>query len=225
MSYWQWTRYLEKKVYFSRLEAQSGKTVAALDSSKQSWEDDLLGTFSVEGAFDFSKEVYLINRSMNEMTGVRVVTPFQVKNSEKHILVDRGFLEYEDYAQKNHQKFQSPQEQSIVGILRPAQQKSFFLAPPIKAPEPGTWKDRWLRLEVDKMAVQLPYPVLPVYIEQTNQALDWPKFDEKEITSPGRHLNYTFQWIGFAFFALFIAFFLQFRPANLVRQEMAGSEN
>lgn len=212
MSYWQWTRYLEKKIYFSQLDAQTGKAPKTLTTIPAEWSDWLLSTLHFEGEFDFEKEVVLINRSMNEQTGVRVVTPFHLKGSDIRILVDRGFLPYKDYAEKNYSTYRFPGETYVEGILRPSQKKSFFLAPSTKTPAPNEWRERWLRLEVEKMASQLPYPILPVFLEQTNQQGPWPLFDPKEITSPGRHLNYTFQWLGFGLFALFLVTFLQFRP-------------
>lgn len=219
MSYWQWTRYIEKKGYFATLEEQATKPMSNLDPEAVSWEALYHGKVLIEGSFDFEHEMVLINRSKDDKTGVRVVTPFKLTQTNKAILVDRGFVEYTNYADKNTELYQHADETQIEGLVRPSQEKTFFLAPPTKEPKPGQWVERWLRLEVPMMAKQLPYEVLPIYVEQTNQKGPAPAFDPKEITHPGRHLNYTFQWIGFGLFSIFLALFLQFKPKDRLPSE------
>lgn len=222
MSYWQWTRYQEKIVYFESLDRQAQRPTQPLDPGTTRWEDALYGKFLAQGHLDFDHEVVLINRSKDNVMGVRVVTPLRLEHSQAAILVDRGFLPYGDYDQGNVDRYQRSLETQIEGIARPSQSKTFFLAPDIRMPADGSWKARWLRLDVPKMASQLPYPILPVYLEQTNQAGEFPQYDSKVITKPARHLNYTFQWIGFGLFAIFLAAFLQFRPKPPAQVADAG---
>ena len=60
------------------------------------------------------------------------------------------------------------------------------------------------------MAEQLPYSVPPVFLEQTNTGTAEPTYNPREIIGPPRHLNYCFQWGGFALFALFLGTLMQF---------------
>ena len=105
----------------------------------------------------------------------------------------------------------------MEGFLRPSQERAFFLSPPETAGKPGEWKERWQRLEIETMAGQMPYPVLPVFIEQTNGRGAYPSYSQREDVSPGRHMNYTIQWASFGTFALLFGAFLQTRPARLTK--------
>jgi len=113
------------------------------------------------------------------------------------------------------QKERPEERVTVEGFLRPSHQRAFFLSPPERGAKPGEWKELWIQLEIEAMAAQMPYPLLPVYIEQTNGHGAYPSFSPREEARPARHLNYTIQWASFGTFALIFGAFLQSRPARL----------
>ena len=211
MSYWQYTRYVGKRDYEVTLERQAALGVRTFDQTRTDWSDLLHGATRLRGVFDHERQMVLINRSMHEQTGVKLVTPLKIEGSERHILVDRGFAPYDLYVGDQRELNKLPGLQTVEGILRPSQTKQFFLAPPERVPPDHAWKERWFRLDIAVMGEVLPYELLPVYVEQTNQPGPWPVHNPRAVVPSARHLNYTIQWLSFGTFSLFFGFYLQFR--------------
>ena len=206
MSYWQARRYLEKKVYVAALVEQAQHGVQEFNPNIEHGAAHYFAEVEVEGYFDHEQSMVLKSRSnRDEIPGVKLITPLKLEGFDQVILVDRGFIVYNDYFKIGDRSPYQPKTLQIVkGTLQPSQKKEFFLSPNEKRPKPGKFKEKWHRLEIPLMAIQLPYPVSSVYLEQTNQSGGYLSFDSKKVLSPGRHLNYVFQWLGFGTFALFI---------------------
>lgn len=214
LSYWQWTRYQDKIAYFDLVEKQAALGLRDFPAEPGDWSEWHHAEVRVTGTFDYSREMVLRNRAKNEVGGVKVVTPLVIDDEERAVLVDRGFLPYENYADGDPAEYRPAGEQTVIGKVRPSQLPAFFLSPGIPEPDGETFVERWLRLDVEKMSAQLPYPVVEIFIEQTNQTGAIPEHDPREVLTPGRHLNYTIQWFSFGTFALGFGLFVQFRPKN-----------
>ena len=210
MGYWQYQRYANKKVYFDTVHAREAEGRHPFDPNQQDWSISHHALVGLTGSFENEQEVVLINRSMDGQPGVKVVTPFRLAGSEQRILIDRGYLPYAMYMSGKVEDWRHEGEVAIEGVVRPSAGKSFALAPSMPAPKPGEWKARWLRLEVDIMASQLPYSLLPVYLEQTSPLGTWPVHDPREVLHPARHLNYAIQWPCFGTLVMLFFMFLQF---------------
>lgn len=211
MAYWQFTRYKNKRAYEDLFARQSLKARVPLGNWERDWSAGRLAKVFARGELDYEHEVVLINRSKGHISGVKLITPLRIPARNERILVDRGFFPYDRYARRERGAAQPEGERLVEGRLHPSQKAQFFLAPPMRDPQPGEWKERWLRLDIEKMAKQLPYPVLPVYLEQINQSGDYPVHDPKGVLPSGRHLNYAIQWFSFGSFSWLFALFLQFR--------------
>lgn len=221
MGYWQWTRFQEKNAYFATLEQQNERGVTPLDSTQSDFEDLVHSQVTVRGTFDHEREVFLINRSNHDQPGVKVVTPLRLGDGSAVVLVDRGFLPFDWTMDESKKPLYQPQgEQQLTTRLRRSQVKAFFLTPETRDPEAGKWKGRWLRLEVEKMAKQLPYEVLPVFLEQEEALEGWqyPLPISHKVLPASRHLNYTIQWISFGTFGIFLGALIQFRRKPAVIQ-------
>lgn len=220
MGYWQYTRYQSKKAYFATLERHEHNGITEFDASQVDFEPLYHAVVRVTGVFDHSREVYLRNRSHHDQPGVKLITPLILQGSKGHILVDRGFVPYGMTVDEAARTYDRPEGVvTIEGRLRPSQDKAFFLAPEVRSPEPGRWKMSWMRVDIPVMQSQLPYNVLPVYLEagahlepEYGAIEDFPAPTPAEVLPPLRHLNYVFQWTGFGIFGILLSLFLQFRP-------------
>lgn len=213
LSKWQYDRYVAKKAYFTLLEKQDARGVVDLNMDTESWASEYHVKTVVSGRWDHKHSMVLINRSMGSIPGVKVVTPLVVSTDdgkERALLVDRGFLPFEDFENGWLGKQTDGEVNNLEGILRPSQHATFRFAPPEQPAMDGGYKVRWMRLTCEAMAEQLPYDVVPVFLEQTARTDAYPMYDPREIIGPPRHLNYSFQWGGFAIFSLFIGTMMQF---------------
>lgn len=172
LSYWQWTRHVSKKDLIQKLserivsepinlkERATGTT--AIEISEL-----LHHRARVEGSFDFKHEMVLRNRRLDGQAGELVITPLRFADNSGAVLVIRGFIPLELSSREKRAQFQMPTTPTqLIGLVKEgAYQK---LLAPADPPSGGLnpWVDAWLRVDIEKMQRQIPYPILPVYLEQ-----------------------------------------------------------
>ena len=82
--------------------------------------------------------------------------------------MDRGFIPLEKSKPELRKAFHKDSQADFTGLVKEAQSKK-ILAP--GDPPAGTehpWVDAWLRVDLEAISKQLPYPVLPVFVEIMN---------------------------------------------------------
>lgn len=181
-SAWQWQRHLEKQALISTLKTtlelepiplQTIVESPLLDSALQ-WR-----RVSFSGTYDFEHEVIVRrNRGAQDRAGVHVITPLKLDGSEKYVLIDRGFLPLGRESRDSRKRYQTPSQGSGFGLVKstmaPKLPKALaFLEPqdpPVGADRP--WNDLWIRVDITKMQQQLPYSVLPIYLESMQNPND-----------------------------------------------------
>lgn len=184
LSWWQWHRHLEKqeliKVLDARL-AEEPSPVSKVLERNAPLSDLVHARVRVEGEYDFAHEVVLRNRRYDGMAGVHVLTPLKIPGEERRLLVSRGFLPLLDSEREVRVKYHTPPHVAFVGLIKEPLTAHLF-AP--KDPEPlmGKWVDAWLRPDILKIQKQLPYPLLPFYVELMDEE-DIGKVREKILTS------------------------------------------
>jgi surfeit locus 1 family protein len=169
LSYWQWQRHLGKLEYIQKLTNRLNQPPADLLSLASAptpdWSELVHRRVTVQGRYDFSHEVILRNRRFEEMPGVHVLTPLLIDGSNTYVLVDRGFLPLAQAQPEKRAVYHRPDHARLEGLIKEGQEP-LTLAP--QDPEAGTdrpWIDAWLRPDLKKMQKQLPYPVIPIYLE------------------------------------------------------------
>lgn len=168
MSFWQWDRHLQKLALIETLNQTLRLEPVDLPSLLAQNPDPRTLTWrrvKLSGAFDFKHELLLRNRSYEKRAGVHVITPLKVDGADAWVLVDRGFLPLGRESAENRSRYQRPERTEMFGLIKDTMPKK-FLAPSDPEAGPGKpWVDQWLRVDVDNIAKQLPYPILPFYLE------------------------------------------------------------
>lgn len=200
---WQLDRLEQRRAFNTRVSAQV--SAPELDLNQSASTPDLMEmeyrAVVVRGEYDPAHEIILRNQVYNNQPGYHLLTPLRIAGSDQSILVNRGFIPMEDGAPQARAKYQQSGPVTVRGILRlPHVPK--FAGVPDPALAPGeTRLDAWNAINLDRIRSQVPYALLPVYLQAGAGAAE-TGFPVGEIDSPdlseGSHLGYAFQWFTFA---------------------------
>ena len=156
------------------------------------------------GEYDFSNQLLLVQQNYREMPGAHLVVPLVLDGSNQAVLVDRGWIPFDDVQTGRWQQYDDQRGPvTISGRVQPSQ-ILFGRAAEQAGASAGAQqaKTEWYRIDIEAIQGQLPYQLLPVYVLEApgpegNMAL--PHRIEPEVDlSEGPHLGYAAQWFAFA---------------------------
>ncbi len=210
LGFWQLDRLAERRASNAHLLAQLELPPLTITGQALAPSGVDLRRATVRGRYDFAQEMVLRNRALNGAPGVHVITPLRIAGSATAVLVDRGWIPYDEAAPELRRVYDRPTgEVEVRGILHVSQARLNSLSPadpPLSPDRPRL--DEWFRVDIPRIQQQLPYPLLSVYLEEgqpsvaalppisTPDAL--PRPDVQIDLSDGPHLSYAIQWFSFA---------------------------
>jgi surfeit locus 1 family protein len=204
LGFWQLQRLGQRRAANARIIARMDQPALALDGSALNPEQADLRRATVRGVYDPAHEIVLRNRTYNDSPGVHVITPLRISGSDAAILVDRGWIPYDQADPARRAAFAPPAGAvEVPGILRRPQTRTTALTPADVAPADGSPLTAWHRVDIARIQAQTPYPLLPVFMEQarTEGAFALPRPDPDIALDEGPHLFYAIQWFAFALIA------------------------
>ena len=217
LGFWQLNRLAQRRTANALLLARMNLPPLSIDGSTLDPVADSLRRAVVHGVFDPAQEILLRNRTYNELPGVHLLTPLRIAGSEAAILVDRGWIPYEMSSTDQRAVFPRPEGQvEVLGILRRSQLRSSSFSPadpPLGPSRPRL--DAWHRVDLPRIQEQIPYPLLPLYLEEDQTPGEpvrrFPRAAPEIALSEGGHLGYAVQWFAFAGILLggYVLFFHQ----------------
>jgi surfeit locus 1 family protein len=203
LGFWQLSRLIQRRQSNDLVRSQMAQP--PIETSEEDLPADLTAYRRVvaSGTLDSSRQVILLNRSHNDEPGSHLITPLLPTSSGPAILVDRGWIPYDDGTDRDLSALDPPGSVQIHGILLASQPEPTWsiLADP---PSDGEWRRSWRNLNLERLQAQFPYPILQVYLAQTDplDSADMPRPDATIDLSEGPHLSYAIQWFSFALIAL-----------------------
>jgi len=201
---WQLDRLEKRRAFNTRVLAQVDQPV--LDLQGAGLAQDLANMeyrqVVVTGEYDLSNEVALRNQSWGNQIGVHLLTPLRISGSDRTILVDRGWVPDADFVYDGWSEYAEPGVVEVRGLLRASQSKPDYGRRSDPTPFPGAGPlIAWYFANVERIAEQVSYPLLPVYIQQAPDpawsGLPYRTQPDLEI-SEGPHMSYAIQWFTFA---------------------------
>ena len=133
--------------------------------------------------------------------GYHIITPLLFDGGA--VLVDRGWIPADGNSTPNDwRKYDEAGLLNISGQIRIGQAQPIIggVADPELSPD-QTRLDAWNNLNLERIAKQIPYPILTVYVqpntEDTNSAPPIASQPVVELTE-GSHFGYALQWLSFA---------------------------
>ena len=174
-------------------ELVTGAIDPAIDSAIDSATDPATvqwRTVTATGTYLADEQVLIVNRAQVGITGVNVVTPLELTDG-RLVLINRGFI-------PDTQPVPAPAdgEVRVTGRLRETQERT--LGGLTEAEGDLT---ELFRIDIPRLAEQLPGPVLAVYVDLLSAEPDQGQLPiplpDPEL-GEGSHLSYMFQWWIFA---------------------------
>jgi surfeit locus 1 family protein len=154
------------------------------------------------GTYDFANQVALLNQYHEGVLGYHLLTPLRLADG-RAVLVDRGWIPAEGSGtRESWSRFDGAAQAEVQGMIRLGVTKAPFGGRADPTLPPGqTRLDFWNFVNLERLAAQIPYPILPIYIQPNSDAEDVeppiPFQPEIELTE-GPHFGYALQWFTFA---------------------------
>lgn len=198
---WQLDRLEQRRAFNLQVETMRSMPLLDLNSSKfEAIEEMEWRAVTFTGEYDFENQVAIRNRYFRDQYGYHLLTP--LLSSGTAVLVDRGWIPADGNASPaDWRKYDEPGLVTVTGQIRLGQGKPAFggVADAQPADESPLWV--WNNGDVEQIALQMPYPILPVYvqpdIDPDDEVPPIPYQPTVELTE-GSHFGYALQWFTFA---------------------------
>jgi cytochrome oxidase assembly protein ShyY1 len=196
LGYWQLQRLADRRARNAAIERERLQDPLPITTSVGRGEAEPYTSIRASGEFDPDREVLVYGRSLDGEPGHLVVTPL-VFGDGTAALVIRGWVPFEHQTVPVADAAPPTGELTIRGFLVPDEGDGSTVPD-----EHGVIG----RLDVQGVRSTLPYPVLPLAIQLTEQdepqPSDLPVPLPPEELSEGPHLSYAIQWFSFAAIAV-----------------------
>ena len=163
---WQLDRLSQRRAFNERVAAQIHEPplVLTADSIKQ---NDLAKmeyhAVVATGQYDFAQEIALRNQAFKDQIGVNLLTPLIISGTNQAVLVNRGWIPFEFSTPDKWKQFNTWGMIEVHGIIRYSQSKPDFGG----INDPAGMLQVWNLVNLSRIQEQMPYQLLPVYIQQT----------------------------------------------------------
>ena len=198
---WQLDRLEQRRAFNAQVESARSQSVLDLNAeqpeniSTMEWR-----AVQFVGKYDFANQVAIRNQYQRDQYGYHLLTP--VLSGETAVLVDRGWIPADgNSTPEDWRKYDEAGEVKVTGQIRLGHGKPAVGGVPDALPADGSRLAAWNNADVENIARQLPYRILPIYIQANAESGDneppIPFQPEVELTE-GPHLGYAVQWFTFA---------------------------
>ena len=198
---WQLDRLETRRAFNTQVE--SSRTLPMLDLNQEQPQNIIemeWRAVRVSGQYDFENQIALRNKYHGDEYGYHLLTPLLFSGTV--VLVDRGWVPADgNSAPEDWRKYDEGGEIKVTGQIRLGQGKPAYGGVEDALPVDGSTLAIWNNADVARIASQLPYAALPVYIQldaiENDSTPPIPYQPELELTE-GPHFGYALQWFTFA---------------------------
>ena len=222
---WQLDRLEQRRAFNEQVQSAWAQPVLDLnqelpgDIEEFEWR-----SVTATGEYDFANQIALRNQYHNTEYGYHLLTPLRLDpapgaDQPAAVLVDRGWIPAEgNSTTSDWRRYDEVGKVTVLGQIRLGQTKPAFGGVADPLPENSEKLEVWNNADLTRIALQMPYPVLPIYIQPEPDPYDTeppiPFQPDIELTE-GSHFGYALQWFTFATILFFgYPFFLRKQEAG-----------
>ncbi len=196
LGFWQLDRAEQKRALLSGYSVDRSSTVIQLEPGLQSYADFNYHFATATGHYDAARQFLLDNRTHKGQAGYHVLTPFMLRDSAAAVLVNRGWIALGESRDRLPDPAVDAGWRTIGGRIKLPVGKSFTLG---KEEPRGGWPYRIQRVDMEALAQELGYPLLPLVLlldpdQDQGFVRDWQPLQ----FGPERNVGYAVQWFGLA---------------------------
>lgn len=202
---WQLDRLEQRRAFNAQVTNMRASELLDLNASQP---EDIASmewrAVTVTGEYDFANQMALRNQYSEGIYGFHLITPLQFDGGV--VLVNRGWIPAEsDSLPDDWRVYDEPGTVIVTGQIRLGQGKPSFGGVADALPADGNPLWVWNNLDVTMMSPQMPYPILPIFIQPTTQGDSEPPIPYQPIIelTEGSHFGYALQWFTFAVILFF----------------------
>ncbi len=204
LGFWQLSRLQQRLAFNAHFSATRALPPLNLNSaSAVDWSAMEYRNAVVTGSYDFENQIALRNQYNNRnQYGYALFTPL-ILDDGSAVLVERGWIPADgNSAPADWRQYDRPGKVTLSGVLRLGRAAPEVGGIPNPTLTPGqTQLEFWYLIDLDRIAKQLSYPLLPAYLQlDPDPASDQPPipYPLAVDTSNGPHLGYAIQWFAFS---------------------------
>ena len=191
---WQLERHFQRRARNEFASSQLSHESVSVDALYLQGNIDNIDMRSVTvmGEFDYENEFILREQLLRGKSGVNLITPLMLHNSNRAVLVNRGWIPYEILESEDISIFQKTGSVNVSGRIRKSQDN-----PAGSLVLDGSSREIY-HLDIDDLQRYVGYTLMPVYLQEElgNKSFDaLPQSVPLEFEmTDGPHLGYAVQW-------------------------------
>ena len=203
LGFWQLDRAEEKRDLIELFKKQNDSGPLVITGSPQLDEKVNYRNSQVEGQYISTKLIFIDNKIHQGQSGVYVLTPFKLKESEYSILVNRGWVPMVADRSKLPQIKTSTESLTLLGKVKIFTEKPFTIGEQFQSNQGWPALMQWINVaEIESKSglKLLPYMFLLDEKEQSGFVRNW----KPVVMLPEKSTSYAVQWFSLALALLII---------------------
>lgn len=206
---WQLGRGQQKTAMAERIAAASHDAPIGLSGREVNADDVVWHRVEVRGRFEPKYTVLIDNRILRGTIGYNVVTPLKIENSERYVIVNRGWIAAMN-SRDTLPRIVTPADPLVITGLAVVPARRYF-----ELSSETVQGNVWQNLTLERFRAAFALQVQPVVIQQDNPvedhlAREWSPPD----LGVDKHYAYAFQWFAMAAAILAIYVILNVRKTG-----------
>jgi surfeit locus 1 family protein len=198
---WQLDRLEQRRAFNAHYTSTQAMPLLDLNAEQPDHLTDMeWRAVQVTGEYDFANQIATRNQYYGDQYGYHLLTPLRFDGTA--VLVDRGFIPADgNSTPEDWRKYDEPGTVKVKGQVRLGQAKPAFGGVADALPEDGTRLEVWKNADITQISIQMPYPLLPVFVQPDANAddVEFPiPFQPVVELTEGPHFGYALQWFTFA---------------------------